>query len=278
MKYLRTLESHEDFESQDLGGLYVVYDKEHVHYKNTSKIPANEIWYTTIDGRICPTLDIPAFEESFELEPAEDYLERIRYTEVSNIYENGKGIVTYQEPVTKIGIDCFEEETLGYYPTFDVKWQGYGNNLKEVWLPYGVTRIEDYAFLDCDNLKTIHIPDTVEFIGVSAFDGCKTLEYIKLPKNLTEIDTEAFIECHNLKYIEIPEGVTTLGDSAFRLCKSLETIYIPSTVTYIGEHCFQDCKALKKIIHNGSQKSWRLDVKKGNDWNKGILPKIIHLE
>ena len=45
-------------------------------------------------------------------------------------------------------------------------------------IPNTITRIDDYAFLNCPALTSISIPDSVKSIGCSAFEGCKSLTSI----------------------------------------------------------------------------------------------------
>lgn len=45
------------------------------------------------------------------------------------------------------------------------------SNIKEVYIPYGITYIGNMAFYDCENLTKIYIPETVEEIGGWAFSG-----------------------------------------------------------------------------------------------------------
>ena len=56
-------------------------------------IPNNEIHYTSIDGNIVTPYDETAFGVNI----------------VSNTYENGQGIITFDGPVTKIGENAFED-------------------------------------------------------------------------------------------------------------------------------------------------------------------------
>ena len=92
-------------------------------------------------------------------------------------------------------------------------------------IPYGVIKIEDCAFLDCDRLTEITIPDSVICI-----ENC------------------AFLGCINLTKIVIPEGVTTIGNEAFSGCSKLSCISLPSSIDVIGGHAFSDCDELKEII------------------------------
>lgn len=82
-----------------------------------------------------------------------------------------------------------------------------GSQSKETFIPYGVTKIGEKAFKDCNNLRTILIPETVEYIDHQAFQGCE-----------------------NLKYLNIPFSVKFIGDSVFDGCKKLRRLYIPDSV------------------------------------------------
>ena len=86
-------------------------------------IPDNEIWYTSSDGNIVTPYDTNVFGANI----------------VSNTYENGKGIIKFDNSVTSIGI-C--------------------------------------AFLDCSYLTSIAIPNSVTSIGYGAFGYCFALTSI----------------------------------------------------------------------------------------------------
>ena len=54
-----------------------------------SLVPANEIWYTTTDGK---AIELSATTEE---------------KTVSNTYKDGKGVIVFKEPLTVIKVDYF---------------------------------------------------------------------------------------------------------------------------------------------------------------------------
>lgn len=105
---------------------------------------------------------------------------------------------------------------------------------------YSVTRIGNYAFLNCKNLTYVSIPNSVTTIGYGAFSKCTSLTSIELPNSVTALTTRAFSECINLESINIPTGVKTIPD-AFKFCHKLELPDIPGTVEKILSAAFSGC-------------------------------------
>ena len=95
----------------------------------------NEIWYTTSNGNVKNPAGI--FDVSI----------------VSNDYENGKGVITFDGPVTNIVGAAFY----------------YCNTLSSITISNSVTSIGDSAFYSCSSLTSITIPNSVTSIGQSAF-------------------------------------------------------------------------------------------------------------
>ena len=101
---------------------------------------SNEIWYTSKDGNVIE----PAYKNVFGANI------------ITNIYNNGKGIITFDAPVKTIGSDAFSKCT----------------KLESIEIPDGVASIGDRAFQQCSNLKSIAIPKSVTTIGKVAFEYC----------------------------------------------------------------------------------------------------------
>lgn len=55
-------------------------------------------------------------------------------------------------------------------------WHAYCEEIKEVILNDGITRIGDWAFFMCRNMDAPTIPNTVQSIGDGAFCGCSSLQ------------------------------------------------------------------------------------------------------
>lgn len=95
------------------------------------------------------------------------------------------GIFPYCDKLTKITVDSenqyFSTDESGVLFNKDkTKLVYYPSGLKEThyFIPQGVTRIEQYAFYDCDNLTGVTIPKTVTSIADDSFVECDSLEEI----------------------------------------------------------------------------------------------------
>ncbi len=165
-----------------------------------NEIPSNEIWYTSTDN--------------LELLPLSTKMHIFGANLTSNIYKDGKGVLTFDGIVDKIG---------------------------------------DGAFSGCITLASITIPDSVNEIGDGAFQNCIQLTSINIPASVTTIGDNAFQNCIMLKSINIPASVTTIGVNAFHSCVSLTSVTIPEGVTEIGNDAFAMCYfTAEKFINNSS--------------------------
>ena len=136
--------------------------------------PTWQILYTSSDGNVVTDIYTYAFDANI----------------VSNTYQDGQGVITFDGPITSI--------------------------------PF-------LAFSSCISLTSITIPEGVTSIGTTAFAFCKSLTSITLPESLSSIRNGAFENCTSLTSITIPNSVTSIGERAFNGCTSLTSITCEAT-------------------------------------------------
>ena len=93
----------------------------------------------------------------------------------------------------------------------------YTGTKTDLTLPSYITKINQYAFYNCDSLTSVTIPDSVTSIGSSAFYDCSSLTSIVIGDSVTSIGEEAFYACKSLT------GITFNGTKA--QWKAIETGY-----------------------------------------------------
>ena len=159
--------------------------------------PTWQILYTSIDSTVVTPYKTDVFGANI----------------VSNEYQDGQGVITFDGPVTSIGVFAFYSCT----------------SITSIAIPNGVTSIGQYAFRDCSFLISITIPNSVTSIGEGAFFNCHSLSSLTISNSVTSIGERAFYYCRFLTSITLPNSVTSIGGNAFSDCYSLDTIHVEAT-------------------------------------------------
>ena len=176
--------------------------------------PDNEIWYTSRDGNVIA----PYYDNVFGA------------TIQSNTYNDGKGVIKFNGPVTQVG-----------------DWAFYKTNLTSMSLPNSVKTIGYAAFYWMDYMTEISLGNSVETIGNEAFRECDGLVTIAIPASVTSMGEQAFRNCNNLKFVAIGRGVTNISQSAFYNCNELKSVAIDGNGVTLGYEAFYDCEKLESV-------------------------------
>ena len=104
--------------------------------------------------------------------------------------------------------------------------------LTYIELPFGMTEIENYSFLECTALEQVSFPSTITSIGYEAFCGCTSLKSLELPASVTKLSARAFEGCSPefliIKGVFTPEN---LNENAFYGMSTSTILYVcPSEV------------------------------------------------
>lgn len=206
-------------------------------------IPHNQIWYITSTNR------------SFSF--SDDKFDR---KILSNIYSGGKGVITFDGPVTKIGDYAF-----------------WGNVFTGVALPNSIESIGDQVFSNT-SISSFHTPARLSSVGNYIFSNNSRLTRIygplassderalilpdgtlvayaygtlestlKIPERTTALAPSVFESKDQLQEVILPEGLLSVKENCFSQCSNLETVTFPESVIQVGEGAFYNCTRLREL-------------------------------
>lgn len=153
-------------------------------------------------------------------------------------------------------------------PTYYAKTLLVGDeSIRRLTIPDGTTRLNKYAFINCEPLVTANIPASLASAGESVFGGCTGLQRIIFPDEATFIginydDEKSFLNYSNkakyyigsslydtsiIENIVIPESLNYIPDYAFYRWPRLNQVTIHDKVERIGKYAFYECKALASL-------------------------------
>lgn len=76
--------------------------------------------------------------------------------------------------------------------TVNNPWYDWRNEIREIVIAKGISRVNNYAFFGCENLEKVTFSATVTAINFGAFKDCTSLKEITLPPGLIELGSQAF--------------------------------------------------------------------------------------
>ena len=185
--------------------------------------------------------------------------------------------------------DILSDVTIGgktYRVTSIKAWAFEGrSDLQYLSIPWTVTSIGEYAFIDCGSNITVNIadpecwcqmqlgnehasplssagrvlvhdiettridiPETVTSIGKFTFYQCRKIKSLNIPSSVKSIGSSAFEDCTGLTALTLSEGLQSVGGSSFEGCTGLKSLTIPSTVNTIKMNAFKNCKAITDVF------------------------------
>ena len=106
-----------------------------------------------------------------------------------------------------------------------------------------------------DDITQVVIPEGVTRIGNGAFVLCR-LTSVTLPGSLRSIGENAFLCCFDLTSLTVPDGVTSIERCAFQSCSKLASVKLHDSVTTIDAYAFAGCDALKNVYYTGTAAQW----------------------
>jgi len=128
-------------------------------------------------------------------------------------------------------------------------WYFSSNNIvKNIIIPYGITKIGTNAFANCcENLQNVVLPNTVIDFNTAVFSDCHKLKTLRFPCGITVISRGMFYACIEIDNIVIHDNITKIYKWAFACCYNLKSIVIPNSVVHIDDSAFENCKNLKSV-------------------------------
>ena len=221
------------------------YDSELI---NSSTPETWKIYYTSTDGNI--------ITPKTEGESVTGSTFGFGANVVSNTYENGQGVITFDGEVQYVGSLAFEHMTTLQRITLpntvtEIMARAFDgcSGLEQFELPEKVWRVTALAFRGCTALKSVQFNSSLQIIGVNAFDGCTLLDGVIIPDSVTSIDGAAFQNCSSITTITIPEGVASIGGNAFYGCSTLATVYCSSSTPPTGGYQMFDGNTSDRKIY-----------------------------
>ena len=124
----------------------------------------------------------------------------------------------------------------------------------DIEFPDSVSKIDSWAFANCDYVNSFKLSKTVTEIAKAAFNGCNADFYVNAENQaysavngvLFSADKTTLIQYQKFKSgnYDIPATVNVIGSHAFENCIGLSSVNIPASVFMIEDYAFNGCTGL----------------------------------
>lgn len=142
-----------------------------------------------------------------------------------------------------------------------------GSQLKSIFIPNNVKKLDNYVFSNCNKLETVTIEEGITgfFDTKNVFSGCTNLKTVNLPSSFLTLGQYMFANCTSLEEItlygdRIPEG-------AFTGCTSLKKVNAPR-LCVVKSSAFSGCKNLTNISFANIEQQSEIGIKAFSDCEK----------
>ncbi len=125
----------------------------------------------------------------------------------------------------------------------------YQNTATEVYIPNGITKINDWAFGENYEIERVVLSSTVKTIGKYAFYYCTAINSVYISNSVTLIQDQAFAYCDGLTEVDIAENshLESIESYGFAFCKNIKSIELPNSLKFIGQSAFKSCSVLSEV-------------------------------
>ena len=103
-----------------------------------------------------------------------------------------------------------------------------------------------HLYMNGEEVIDLVVPSGVTRIRAKSFWGASAIKTIQLPNGITSIEDYSFSGTSSLNTINIPEGVTSIGQMGFDGAK-ISVLTLPSTLTTIGNYAFRSNSTMSSM-------------------------------
>lgn len=153
-------------------------------------------------------------------------------------------------------------------PAYKLTITGTGDMYDYGWDENRAPWMEEYQ----ENIAEIELPEGLTRVGNEAFDGCNNARIDRLPSTLKSIGFYAFSSMYWFTSdLHLPEGLTAIESRAFCYTSGIQNLYLPSTVTYIGDAALSGLLGLENFYVDEANTAYKSDGNAVIETATGIL-------